>query len=116
MLEDLPESESRGQEVAMDTGLRSGIDALQVRITQEQKSCSTATPPLARFLRKRGFLRPKVKDSSSLLPLVTQDFSELPLAGSEQSVNVTDCSSAAWSAKRRQKIQNSKGKLHRLFF
>ena len=89
----------------MDTGLRSTIDALQVRITQEQKSSSTATPPLARFLRKRGFLRPKVKDSSS----------QLPLASSEQSVNVTDCSSAAWSAKRRLKIQESNGKLHSFF-
>ena len=112
MLEDLPESGSRGQEVAMDTGLRSTIDALQIRMTQEQKPTCTATPPLARFLRKRGFLRPKVKDSSSQLPLVIKDISQLPLASSEQSVNVTDCSSAAWSAKRRRKIKESKGETY----
>ena len=110
MLEDLPESGSRGQEVVMDTGLRSTIDALQGRTTQEQKPTSTATPPLARFLRKRGFLKPKVKDMNSQLSLVTKENSQLPLASSEQSLNVTDCSSAAWSAKRRRKIRETKGK------
>ena len=109
MLEDLPESGSRGQEVAMDTGLRSTIDALQVRTTQEQKPTSTATPPLARFLRKRGFLKHKVKDMNSQLSMVTKDNSQLTLPSSEQSLNVTDCSSAAWSAKRRRKIRETKG-------